>query len=152
MADAIELLESGSHANVATVYAGVTPQLAGHRHGAVPLASQVKGDAVDVSAYSTLKIDLSIPVDGMVCRHGWENGRPDAAHLYVSIEHLLNGTWQLLHAFPRMNNPGTHRAVLTGFGDSVRTSYYFSRGDMAATINDAVAFTFSVTGEALPEA
>ena len=153
MADAITLLSSAAHANVATELRGVTPYPAGFIAGGVPLASQVKGNAVDVSAYTLLRLQLS--VTAMANRHGFEHGLPCCAALHVALEHRsgVGKPWLLLHQFAPMSELGTQRVVLSAFEGSIRTSHYFARAtDAPGTIRDQVAFTFGLAGDALPEA
>lgn len=152
MADSITILASSAHANVGTTYQGETPTLTGWAGGGVPLASQAKGAAVDVSVYSTLRLALS--VTAMSNRNGFENGYMDAASLFVALEHATSasGPWSLLHTFAPQRDIGSQRVTLGSFEAFIRASYYFARGNMPATISDRVAITWSLAGDALPEA
>jgi hypothetical protein len=89
MADSIEILASGAHANAPHSLHGLTPIYDGWTGGRLPLESQVKGAGVDVSGYNTLKLALTL--ESMSHRGGYENGLPDAARLYVTLEHLVGG-------------------------------------------------------------
>ncbi len=153
MTDSIELMSAGDHGNVAAVLPpkSVTPSLAGWSGGSVPAGAQRKGDVIDVSEHTMLR--LTLDVSSMANRHGEEEGLPHRARLYVSVEHLLGGRWETLHAFDPMDARGRQSAVLTGFGTSVRASWYFARpGIPHHTITEGVAFTWSLTGDALPGA
>jgi hypothetical protein len=156
MSDTVEILESASHPNVATVYNGSTPQLAGWHSGAVRLAEQVKGDAVDVSAYSTLRVTLDVTSCDNRRGSGKEQGELAPAVLRVSLEtRKAGGTWRPLHAFEAhnaANGPGAQRVVISDHDDEVRTSHFFARPNMSETISEGCGFVFSVIAEALPEA
>ena len=147
---AITILASGSHANVATTYRGETPCLTGWAGGGVPLDSQAKGAAVDVSGYSTLRLEMS--VTAMANRHGYENGFMDPASLFVALEHAptATGPWAICASFQPIKDIGSQRKTLAGLDNFVRASYYFARGNMPSTITDRVAITWALTADAIP--
>jgi hypothetical protein len=151
MADAIELMDSDDHGNVTYSMSGQTPTLVGLKSGSIPLNLQLKGDAVDVSTYSTLR--LALDVTDVTNKDGTELGLPHAASLHVAIEHSADGVnWSLLHTFDPQRGLGSQRVVLGAFEDNVRASWWFVRHDSVhTTVTDQVAFTWSLTGEALPE-
>lgn len=152
MADQIEILASANNGNVPHSLHGLTPILDGWDGGRIPLHLQKKGSGVDVSVYNTLKLALTIT--SMTNRHGGggENGNMNAARLHVTLEHLVGGAWQELHRFDPMDSPVTQYAVVSGFGEQVRASWYFARpGDPTATIRDEVAITWGLTADATPD-
>jgi hypothetical protein len=156
MADTVSVLTSASHPNVATEMRGFTPHLAGWHSGAVPLALQVKGDAVDVSDYSTLRVILDVTSCSNRAGAGKEQGVLDAAVLRVTLEtRPVGGKWRPLRAFEphhAANGPGSQRIVISDHDEEIRASYFFARSNVPGTITDEVAFTFAITAAALPEA
>jgi hypothetical protein len=150
MPDTVSILSSASHGNVASESRGTTLFLVGSRNGQVPLRAQRKSDPVDVSEYSQLRLELS--VSGMSHRGGFENGRPDAASLHVTLEHSADGlTWDVLHEFAPMREIGKQRAVLGAFEGTIRASWFFVRhANEAAGIAEQVAITWALSAQAVP--
>lgn len=147
---AISLMEAGDHGNVAFALShpkSVT-YLPPGRDPVVALENQRKGDAVDVSGYTVLRLDLLVqPPEN---RWGYE----EHAALHVNIEQSHDGvTWAPFHSFPARQVPGRERAVLTGFDNYVRASWYFMRPHQPSeTYTDAVRFSWALEGDAQPEA
>jgi hypothetical protein len=152
MSDSIEIMAAGDHGNCTPIYRGVTPTFAGFEGGRVLPDNQRKGNAIDVSEYSTLRLELA--VTAMTNRDGYEQGITLPAELHVSLEQSNDGAnWRPLHEFGPARSVSRERAVVAGFDKYVRASWWFARpSNVASTVNDRVAFSWSLTGEALPEA
>ena len=143
----INIMNSGSHENVATEYRGVTPTLAGYDCGRIPLQLQQKGAAVDVRNYS--KLCLALQVHEMGNKNG--PGREMDARLFVTIEQSPDGiTWSELYTFEPAGYGPALRKVLTEFESYVRASYWYARpGLPSETIRNDVSVTWSLVAEAL---
>jgi hypothetical protein len=152
MTDSINIMAAGDHGNVATVMGGTTPQIAGYHGGSVPYEKQAKGNAVDVSEYAQLRLNLTIA--SMTGRGGDENGRPDAATLHVGVETSADGvSWALIMPLLPARTPVSQRVTISNFERYVRATWWYGRaGSEADGINDNVRFNWSLTADAVPAA
>ena len=108
------------------------------------------GAAVDVSAFSTLRLNFSALAD---------QGRNP--HLLLVIEtapHAVNGPWRVIHErrlSPNVNGPYAWdcapHAVLSGFDNYVRARW---AGSIVRTINEENIkfFTIGLAGDGKPDA
>lgn len=160
MADAITLLTSGAQSPGTIIQSGQTLLLDGYRGGAVAPEKQVKGGAVDVSVYSTLRIALTVTqiksqvgfnASGPIIAD--EHGAGDAT-LYCVIETApaANGPWSPLASFPQIRTPGEHRLPTIATHDKfIRSSHWYGRSNPSEGLHANLTFTFGISAEALPE-
>lgn len=146
---AISLMAAGDHGNVSfSRREKSVTYLPPGGDPVVSLANQRKGDAIDVTGYTTLRLDLTVEPP----ENQW--GYEHLAHLFVNIETSPDGvTWRQFYAFPQRQVPGRERAVLTGFDNFVRVSWYFMRMQRPSETHlDSVRFSWALEGDAQPEA
>lgn len=149
MADTITILTHGAQPNAVHEMSGQTPVFVGWSGGHVLPSHQVKSTPVDVSAYSSMRIKLS--VDHPTCKDG---GEPSYTGLtmWLQLEHQTpEGVWETLYAFAPIHSADTRHVPLAAFHGHVRASWFWARSYVPSTITDRVQFSFGITAECLPE-
>lgn len=138
MTTPVSIIASDDHGNVSS------PSL--YRSGAVPLAAQLKGSAVDCEDLAQLRLVLDVEHPTNIS--GFDND----VRLHVTLEHspIEDGGWTLLHQFEPMG-AGQQRKVVAGFERYVRASWWLSRqgSDPQLIFDEGVAAVWSLTGVAV---
>jgi hypothetical protein len=156
MSDSLEILASGAHPNVGHHMVGQSIMFDGWERGRIPLDAQVKSTPVNTDGYTQLTLTLTVTARTMRERHNnvqcGEPSAPNGAKLYVTVETMIGGRWQVLHTFAPQADTGSQVAQVTNIGTSVRASYAFWRSyTPEGTVTEKVAITWGLTAEALPE-
>lgn len=137
MTTPVSIIESADNGNVASVSL--------YKGGAVPLAAQLKGDAVDCADLALLRLVLE--VDHPTNNRGFDND----ARLHVTLEHSPTGdAWTLLAQFEPMGG-GQQRKVIAAFERYVRASWWIGRSGSEPQLifDEGVAAVWSLTGVAV---